>query len=101
MVGKVKTDKEAPEDMKELYNYILECDLLIIDDLGTELNNLLVSSQLFFIINHRITVKKSTIISTNLSMSMLRDSYTERVSSRLASNYMPITIYGDDIRQKI
>lgn len=101
VVGKVKTDKEAPEDMKELYNYILECDLLIIDDLGTELNNLLVSSQLFFIINHRITVKKSTIISTNLSMSMLRDSYTERVSSRLASNYMPITIYGDDIRQKI
>ncbi len=101
VVGKVKTDRDATEDMKELYNYILECDLLIIDDLGTELNNLLVSSQLFFIINHRITVKKSTIISTNLSMSMLRDSYTERVSSRLASNYMPITIYGDDIRQKI
>lgn len=101
VVGRVKTDKQAPDDMRELYGYILECDLLIIDDLGTELNNLLVSSQLFFIINHRITVKKSTIISTNLSMSMLRDSYTERVSSRLSSSYMPITIYGDDIRQKI
>ena len=43
-------------------------------------------------------MKRSTIISTNLSMAMLRDSYTDRVTSRIMSNYMVIPLYGGDIR---
>lgn len=91
-------DKE--EDMQDMYQYILDCDLLIIDDLGTELNNSFVSSQLFYCINERLIRKKGTIISTNLSMDMLRDTYSDRISSRIISQYSIIPLYGGDIRTK-
>lgn len=84
--------------MKDMYRYILDCDLLIIDDLGTELNNSFTSSQLFYCINERMNMKRSTIISTNLSLAMLRDSYTDRVTSRIMSGYTIIPLYGGDIR---
>ena len=95
-----KFDYDTPEDMRDTYRYILDCDLLIIDDLGTELNNSFVSSQLFYCINERIGRKKGTIISTNLSMSMLKDTYSDRVTSRIMSNYRVIPLYGADIRMK-
>ena len=79
-------------------SFLLHCDLLIIDDLGTELNNSFTSSRLFYCLNERMNMKRSTIISTNLSMAMLRDSYTDRVTSRIMSNYMVIPLYGGDIR---
>ena len=71
--SKNKFHYDTEEEMKDMYQYILDCDLLIIDDLGTELNNTFVSSQLFYCINERLLRKKSTIISTNLSMTMLRE----------------------------
>jgi len=74
--------------------------VLIIDYLGTELNNSFVSSQLFYCINERINRKLGTIISTNLSMDMLRDTYSDRVASRLMSHYATIPLYGGDIRVK-
>ena len=77
---------------------IYDCDLLIIDDLGTELANTFTSSQLFLSINERILRNKSTIISTNLNMSDLAEMYTERVPSRITSNYTVIKLFGDDIR---
>lgn len=66
--SKNKFHYDTEEEMKDMYQYILDCDLLIIDDLGTELNNTFVSSQLFYCINERLLRKKSTILSTNLSM---------------------------------
>lgn len=98
--SKYKFGRESEEDAEESYRYILECDMLIIDDLGTELNNSFVSSQLFYCINERIGRKKGTIISTNLSMSMLKDTYSDRVTSRIMSNYRVIPLYGADIRMK-
>ena len=86
--------------MKETYRHLLECDLLIIDDLGTELNNSFVSSQLFYCINERMVRRAGTIISTNLSVPMLRDVYSDRVSSRIISGYEIIPLYGEDIRTK-
>ena len=83
--SKNKFHYDTEEEMKDMYQYILDCDLLIIDDLGTELNNTFVSSQLFYCINERLLRKKSTIISTNLSMTMLRDTYSDRISSRIIS----------------
>ena len=83
---------------KNRFEYILDCDLLIIDDLGTEINNTFVSSQLFYCINERLNSSKSTIISTNHPLNELRDRYTERVTSRLISKYTIIPLYGDDIR---
>ena len=99
--SKNKFHYDTEEEMKDMYQYILDCDLLIIDDLGTELNNTFVSSQLFYCINERLLRKKSTIISTNLSMTMLRDTYSDRISSRIISQYSIIPLYGDDIRTKI
>ena len=77
---------------------ILGCDLLIIDDLGTEFNNSFVSSQLFNCINERKLKKKSTIISTNLDLNQIRDSYSERVSSRLLESYSICKFFNLDIR---
>ena len=99
--SKNKFHYDTEEEMKDMYQYILDCDLLIIDDLGTELNNTFVSSQLFYCINERLLREKSTIISTNLSMTMLRDTYSDRISSRIISQYSIIPLYGDDIRTKI
>ena len=77
---------------------ILNCDLLVIDDLGTELNNSYTSSKLFYVLNHRMVFRKSVIISTNLSLNTIRDSYSERVSSRIISDYLIIPLYGNDQR---
>ncbi len=96
--SKNRFDYQNEEDMKGMYQYILDCDLLIIDDLGTELNNSFTSSELFYCINERLNSSKSTIISTNHPMNELRDRYTERVTSRLISRYTVIPLYGDDIR---
>ena len=72
--------------------------LLIIDDLGTEMTNTFVASQLFLCINERLMNKKSTIISTNLSLESLRDLYSERVFSRISSNFKMRKLIGKDIR---
>ena len=77
---------------------IFTCDLLIIDDLGTELTNSFVSSQLFLCINERILRKKSTIISTNLPLDRFMETYSERTFSRISSNYTIIKLFGNDIR---
>ena len=80
------------------FNYILDCDLLIIDDLGTELNNSFITSQLYLIINERLLKQKATLISTNLSLENLNTNYSERVYSRIISNYTICRIFGEDIR---
>ena len=85
---------------KEISEHILEDDILIIDDLGTELVNTFTTTRLFYIINHRINSEKSTIISTNLSVKLLRDTYSDRIVSRLLNSYYIVKLYGEDIRKK-
>lgn len=75
-----------------------ECDLLIIDDLGTEMTNSFTSSSLFNYINERAIRKKPVIISTNLPLGSLRDIYSDRVFSRIASSYKMLKIFGKDLR---
>lgn len=79
---------------QDLYN----CDLLVVDDLGTEYTNAYVVSQLFSCINERLLRRKSTLISTNLSLEDLRNKYSERIFSRITSNYDMYKITGPDIR---
>ena len=88
------------EESRETGRHVLDCEMLVIDDLGSELNNAFVSSRLFYCINERINRGKGTIISTNLSPNMLQDAYSDRVTSRLASHYKTIPLYGADIRIK-
>lgn len=81
-----------------LYRYIFDCDLLIIDDLGTELSNSFTNSGLYTCINERFLHRKSTVISTNLSLEQLRDRYSERIFSRITGNYTLLKLIGKDIR---
>ena len=78
--------------------HLFDCDLLIIDDLGTEMNNSFVSSQLFLCMNERLLRKKATIISTNLSLRQIAQAYSERILSRIMEHYQIFNIYGEDIR---
>ena len=98
--SRTKFSYQGEDEMKDMYSYILDCDLLVIDDLGTELNNSFTSSQLFYCLNERLNRKVGTVISTNLSLNALRDTYTERVTSRIMSYYRILPVYGDDIRLK-
>lgn len=92
-------DKNRPE-AKDMQEYIYDCDLLIIDDLGTEFTNSFIVSKFFSCVNERLLNKRSTVISTNLSLDTLADLYTERAFSRITSNYTMLKLIGDDIRIK-
>ena len=90
--------RETDEDIIAAHQNIFDCDLLIIDDLGTELPNSFTISQLFLCLNERILRKKSTIISTNLTLNQIAEIYSERTFSRISSNYVMLKLFGDDIR---
>ena len=77
-----------------------ECDLLIIDDLGTELTNQFTVSCLYNVINSRINSAKSTFINTNLSKKELETKYAERITSRIFGEYYPLIFSGIDIRKQ-
>lgn len=90
--------RSGAAERSDLEQHIFECDLLIIDDLGTELVNSFVASELFHVLNERILNRKSTLISTNLTLSTFADTYSERVFSRISSNYTMLKMIGEDIR---
>lgn len=92
-------DRDA-QTYRQTYPYLFDCDLLIIDDLGTELSNSFTVSQFFLCINERILRKKSTLISSNLDMEALRSIYSERTLSRIISSYTIRQLPGSDIRIK-
>ena len=77
-----------------------DCDLLIIDDLGTELVNQFTVSCLYNILNYRINNKKPVIISTNLSGEEIRNKYDDRITSRIFGYFHAIKFEGKDIRRQ-
>lgn len=77
-----------------------DCDLLIIDDLGTELTNQFTVSCLYNVINSRINSAKSTFINTNLSKKEIEAKYAERITSRLFGEYYPLVFSGVDVRKQ-
>lgn len=81
-----------------LCEQIQSCDLLILDDLGTERNTEFTVSRLFVCLNDRILSGKSTIISTNYNLSEIRTYYTERIFSRISNHYRMLRLSGEDIR---
>ena len=80
------------------YRNIFDCDLLIIDDLGTEAINTMTTSQFFVCLNERILNHKSTLISTNLELTELATYYSERIFSRIFNNFTVLHLFGNDIR---
>ena len=101
MLDKVISYRFGKED-SSIYNSLLDVDLLIVDDLGTESMNSMKFTELFNIINTRLLNQNNkitkTIISTNLSIQDLFKNYDERIVSRLIGNYNICRFFGDDIR---
>lgn len=91
-------DREDLPDGEPSESRITDCDLLIIDDLGTELSNAFTNSKLFYCINDRLLKGKSTVISTNFSLGELMGNYSERIFSRIKNSFRLYKLYGDDIR---
>lgn len=77
---------------------IFDCDLLIIDDLGTEMPNSFTTSQFFICLNDRIRSGKSTLISSNLELFDIASIYSERVFSRISNSFTLLHLFGHDIR---
>ena len=98
LLSRYSFDYKSKEDERELYADLYQCDLLIVDDLGTELTNQFVASRLFSLLNQRHMGKKATVISTNLSLEELRDRYSDRIFSRITSHYELCKLTGPDIR---
>lgn len=86
------------EQLKSHYQMIFDCDLLIIDDLGTELTNAFISTELFHIINSRMISDKKILISTNLLPADLTRIYGDRVASRVLGSFDMLKFFGSDIR---
>ena len=83
---------------KDNYENLFDCDLLIIDDLGTELTNSFTNSELFNIINTRLLSGNKTIISTNLSPMQLGSEYAQRIFSRVFDRFKMVKFIGKDLR---
>ena len=87
------------EEELRMAERILECDLLILDDLGTEMNTSFISPALYSIINSRILSERPTIISTNFTLQQLSQRYTPQIASRLDGEYRILVFAGNDIRK--
>ena len=92
--AKFNGDEEARRDSEKF----TACDLLIVDDLGTEMGGQFTTSSLYCLINDRILAGKATIISTNLSLKEMQARYSDRVFSRITSTYEICKLTGKDIR---
>lgn len=91
-------DYKNKDDSLESGGNLSCCDLLIIDDLGTEYARNMAPTMLFSLLNERGLNQKSTIISTNLSLEDIRNRYSDRVFSRITSQYTICKFTGPDIR---
>ena len=89
-------DGQAAEDVDR----ILQCDLLILDDLGTEMTTSFVQSALYQLVNGRMIAGRSTIISTNLAPEELGQRYGAAILSRIEGGYEILPFFGEDIRRK-
>ena len=97
-LAEAQFSREKLPEVAAVRERIYDCDLLIIDDLGTEMTNSFVGTELFSIITERYNSRRSVIISTNLELSQLRDRYSDRVFSRITGSYDVLRLYGPDLR---
>ena len=99
LFGKLEQAKFAPtEESRREAAKFLECDLLIIDDLGTEMPGQFVTAALYSLLNDRILEGKPMVISTNLNVDEMVRRYSPQIASRLHGNFNRLTFVGDDIR---
>jgi len=94
------TRMDDPEETRAEIRRYLECDLLIVDDLGAEMTTAFTVSALYDIVNTRLITNRKTIVSSNLTLGELHRRYSGQIMSRLEGEYQVLTFRGDDIRKK-
>ena len=95
---KFSRDEDDTREARDGTRRYLGCDLLILDDLGSEMTTPFVQSALYQLLNTRLTGGKRTIISTNLTPDDIRRRYTPQLASRLEGEYHMLRFFGEDIR---
>lgn len=93
-----KNQFNPDEDSQEMASRLYDCDLLIVDDLGTELPGGFTTAALYGLLNERLLSGKSMVISTNLNIDELTARYSPQVASRLQGSFQRLTFVGEDIR---
>ncbi|PWL91148.1 MAG: DNA replication protein DnaC [Clostridiales bacterium] len=96
--GRFEAEKFGREENGSTLRY-LKCDLLILDDLGSELTTPFIQSALYELVNTRLITGKHTVISSNLSLRDIALRYSGQVSSRIAGEYRLLEFWGEDIRK--
>ena len=96
--GKFGREGLPGEDPEREIERCLHCDLLIMDDLGTEMLTSFVQATVYRLVNERLLSRKSTLLSTNLSVQELGRRYGEAVLSRVQGEYGCLVFFGEDIR---
>ena len=94
--AKFSGDEQARLDAKKY----MDCDLLIVDDLGTEMPGQFITAALYSLINDRLLAGKAMIVSTNLTVDDLSRRYSPQIASRLRGSFTRVAFLGDDIRVK-
>ena len=94
--AKFYNDEQARQDSQRY----TDCDLLIVDDLGTEMPSQFTTSALYTLINDRILYGRPMILSTNLNTEDFSRRYSSQVASRLNGNFQRVPFLGEDIRAK-
>ena len=94
-----KFSHDETDDAEEDVTRVLRCDLLIVDDLGTEMTTSFVQSALYEIVNTRLMKQRCTVISTNLNPAQLGERYGEPLLSRIRGEYEILPFFGEDIRK--
>ena len=99
LFGKLEQAKFSPsEETRREAAKFMDCDLLILDDLGTEMSGQFTNVALYSLINDRLLAEKPTIISTNLTTEDISRRYTPQIASRLRGSYKRVPFVGEDIR---
>ena len=99
LFGKLEQAKFNPsEESRREADMLLACDLLIIDDLGTEMPGQFVTAALYGLLNDRLLAGKPMVISTNLNVEEMNRRYSPQIASRLHGNFQRLTFVGEDIR---
>lgn len=99
LFSKLERNRFSPDDQtRSDVNKLENCDLLIVDDLGTELPGNFVTAALYNLLNDRLLAGKPMVISTNLTVEELKNRYSPQIASRLQGSFQRLVFVGEDIR---
>jgi len=98
-MNKLQFSRQNDEELQSIAERYLKCDLLILDDLGTEMRTAFTISAVYDVLNSRLLAKRPTIVNSNFNAEQIAYEYSPQIASRLDGEFQKWTFYGSDIRQ--